>query len=45
LVEGCDEACGELEDGDEEEVGDERPFAAEAVGDYAEEDLEEGGVG
>jgi hypothetical protein len=39
LVEGVDEAGGELEEGDEEEVGDEGPFAPEAVGDYAEEDL------
>ena len=34
-----DETGSELEEGDEDEVVDERPFAAEAVGDDAEDGL------
>ena len=38
-MEGLGEACPDLEDGAEEEVEDERPFAAVAVGEEAEDDL------
>ena len=41
LLEGLDEARAELGDADEEEVDDERPFAAVAIGDDTENDLRE----
>ena len=34
-----DETGAKLEDGDEEEIGDEGPFPAEAVGNDTEDDL------
>ena len=36
-----DKACGKLENGDEEEIGDEGPFTAKAIRDDTEDDLGE----
>lgn len=38
-MEGLNETCAKREDGDEEEVSDQWPFATESIGEETEDDL------